>query len=130
MDAGPVSAAGKVAGREAIAINPKDARARGIQDGDLVRVHNARGACLAGAQLSDAIRPGVVRLSCGAWYDPATSGDGALCAHGNANVLTRDHGTSRLGQGPSCATTLVEIERWSAPAPEVRAFTPPQRVAT
>jgi biotin/methionine sulfoxide reductase len=129
MDAGPVSAAGKVAGREAIAIHPDDARARGIADGDVVRVHNARGACLAGARLTDAIRPGVVRLSCGAWYDPATPDDGALCAHGNANVLTRDRGTSRLGQGPSCATTLVEIERWSGVAPEIRAFAPPQQVA-
>jgi biotin/methionine sulfoxide reductase len=44
-------------------------------------------------------------------------------------MLTRDRGTSRLGQGPTCATTLVEIERWSAPVPEVRAFAPPQRVA-
>jgi biotin/methionine sulfoxide reductase len=130
MDAGPVSAGGKVAGREAIAIHPEDARQRGIQDGDLVRVFNARGACLAGAQLTDAIRPGVVRLSCGAWYDPATPDDGALCAHGNANMLTRDRGTSRLGQGPTCATTLVEIERWSAPAPEVRAFAPPLRIVT
>jgi hypothetical protein len=26
------------------------------------------------------------------------------CAHGNANVLTRDHGTSRLSRGPSSAT--------------------------
>jgi biotin/methionine sulfoxide reductase len=129
MDAGPVSAVGKVAGREAIAIHPEDARRRGIADGDLVRVFNARGACLAGAQLTDAIRPGVVRLSCGAWYDPATPDDGAICAHGNANMLTRDRGTSRLGQGPTCATTLVEIERWSAAAPEVRAFAPPQRVA-
>jgi biotin/methionine sulfoxide reductase len=128
MDAGPVSASGKIAGREAIAIHPGDARARGIQDGDLVRVHNARGACLAGAQVTEAIRPGVVRLSCGAWYDPSGD-DGALCAHGNANVLTRDHGTSKLGQGPSCATTLVEIERWSAAAPEVRAFVPPERAA-
>ena len=129
MDGGPVSAGGKVAGREAIAIHPDDARRRGIRDGDLVRVFNARGACLAGAEVTDAIRPGVVRLSCGAWYDPATADDGALCTHGNANMLTRDRGTSRLGQGPTCATTLVEIERWSAPVPEVRAFAPPQRVA-
>ena len=45
--------------------------ARGIGDGDVVRVHNARGACLAGAVVSDTMSPGVVQLSCGAWYDPA-----------------------------------------------------------
>ena len=53
MDCGPVSAGGKVAGREAITLNPADAAARGIRDGDVVRVHNARGSCLAGAIVSD-----------------------------------------------------------------------------
>jgi len=125
MDPGPVSALGKVAGREALAIHPDDARARGIEDGALVRVFNARGACLAGAVVTDTIRPGVVKLSCGAWYDPVDGAEGAPCAHGNANVLTQDHGTSRLGQGPSSATALVEVERWTEAAPPVRAFAPP-----
>jgi biotin/methionine sulfoxide reductase len=70
---------------------------------------------------------GVVKLSCGAWYDPDDSAD-ALCAHGNPNVLTRDRGTSRLGQGPSCATALVEVERYAGAAPPVRAFIPPRVV--
>jgi biotin/methionine sulfoxide reductase len=123
MDGGPVSAKGKVGGREALAINPADAAARGIAEGDVVRVHNGRGACLAGAVLTDTMTPGVVRLSCGAWYDPA--GSDATCAHGNANVLTFDHGTSKLGQGPSSGTVLVDIEKWTAPAPAVAAFAPP-----
>jgi len=125
MDMGPVSARGKVAGREAIAINPVDAKQRAIADGDLVRLYNARGSCLAGVVVTDAVAPGVVRLSCGAWYDPVDAGEGATCAHGNANVLTRDHGTSRLGQGPTSATVLVEIVRHNDPAPRVRAFDPP-----
>jgi biotin/methionine sulfoxide reductase len=124
MDPGPVSQKGKVAGREAVAINPEDAAQRGIAEGDVVRVFNARGACLAGATVTDAVCRGVVRLSCGAWYDPS-DWDSALCNHGNANVLTRDHGTSRLGQGPTSATALVEIERWTEPVPPVRAFVPP-----
>ena len=66
MDSGPVSAGGKVAGREAMSINPADAAARGISDGDVVRVFNARGACLAGAIVTDTVSAGVVRLSCGA----------------------------------------------------------------
>jgi biotin/methionine sulfoxide reductase len=122
MDPGPVSARGKVGDREAVAIHPADAQRRGIAAGDVVRVFNDRGACLAGAVLTDDVREGVVRLSCGAWYDPAAD---ATCVHGNPNVLTRDRGTSRLGQGPTSATALVEIERWSGPVPPVRAFDPP-----
>ncbi len=91
-----------------------------------MRVFNERGACFAGAVLTDAVRAGVVRLSCGAWYDPA---EGDVCAHGNANVLTQDHGTSRLGQGPSSATALVEVERCAEPPP-VKAFAPPTQGAT
>ncbi len=36
--------------------------------------------------IADTVMPGVVRLSCGAWYDPADDGDASLCLHGNANV--------------------------------------------
>jgi biotin/methionine sulfoxide reductase len=125
MDGGPVSARGKVGGREAILINPADAAPRGIAGGDIVRVYNARGACLAGAVVTDAVRPGVVRLSCGAWYDPADDTADALCRNGNANVLTRDHGTSKLAQGPSSATATVDVERWTSTAPPVGAFAPP-----
>ena len=130
MDAGPISARGKVGGREAVALNPGDAARRGIKDGDIVRVHNARGACLAGAVISDTLSPGVAKLSCGAWYDPASGEDGALCAHGNANVLTHDRGSSKLSQGPSTGTNMVEIELWSGPLPPVCAFAPPDVAAS
>jgi biotin/methionine sulfoxide reductase len=123
MDCGPISAQGKVADREAVAINPADAASRGIADGDVVRLHNDRGACLAGAVLTDSVSPGVVRLSCGAWYDPGPDG---TCMHGNANVLTFDRGTSKLGQGPSSATVLIDIERLTAAALPVTAFVPPR----
>jgi biotin/methionine sulfoxide reductase len=129
MDHGPVSGGGKVSGREAITLNPVDAKARGISDGDVVRVHNARGSCLAGAIVSDTISAGVVKLSCGAWYDPADVSELAMCLHGNPNVLTRDQGTSKLGQGPSSATALVEVERWTGKAEPVGAFVPPRVAA-
>jgi hypothetical protein len=60
--------------------------------------------------------------------DPAGGEDGAMCAHGNANMLTHDNGTSKLSQGPSPGSNMVEIERWSGDVPPVRAFTPPQVV--
>ena len=114
-----------MAGREAVAIHPHDAEKRGIKDGDVVRIYNSRGACLAGAVVIDTILPGIAKLSCGAWYDPAGTEDGAVCVHGNANVLTHDRGTSKLSQGPSSGTNMVEIERWTEPLPPVRAFEPP-----
>jgi biotin/methionine sulfoxide reductase len=130
MDSGPVAARGKVGGREAVALHPDDARARGIKDGDVVRVFNARGACLAGAVLTDTLSRGVAKLSCGAWYDPAENTDGALCAHGNANMLTHDRGTSKLSQGPSSGTNMVEIELWTGAPPPLRIHEPPAIAAS
>ena len=127
LDCGETSVAGKVAGREPVMINPDDARPRGIADGDVVRLFNDRGACLAGARVSAAVRPGVVVLPTGAWYDPEAPG--GLDRHGNPNVLTLDKGTSRLAQGSSAHTTLIEIEKAAADAPTVRAFDPPALVA-
>lgn len=117
------SVAAKVAGREPVLINPDDAHARGIRDGDVVRLFNDRGQCLAGARLSADVRPGVVVLATGAWYDPVTPG--GLDLHGNPNVLTLDKGTSQLAQGPSSGTALVEVEKYAHTAPPVRAFLPP-----
>ncbi len=124
LDCGKTSVASKIQGREPVSIHPDDAAARGIADGDVVRLFNHRGACLAGARVTDGVRLGVVVLSTGAWYDPDSPG--GLERHGNPNVLTRDKGTSRLAQGPSAHTTLVEMERASGSLPAVEAFEAPK----
>jgi biotin/methionine sulfoxide reductase len=124
MDPGPVSRRQKVAGREPVRINPQDAARRGIRNGDIVRLFNPRGACLAGAIVDADVMPGVVVMATGAWLDPADAA-GEPERHGNPNVLTLDIGTSPLAQGTSALTALVEIERWDQPAPAVRVFTPP-----
>jgi len=73
--------------------------------------------------LSEALRPGVVQLATGAWYDPVEPG--GLDAHGNPNVLTRDQGASMLSQAPSAQSCLVEVAAWTDPLPPIRAFQPP-----
>ncbi|MDA3642981.1 molybdopterin-dependent oxidoreductase [Saccharopolyspora indica] len=127
-DVGEVSQRAKVAGREAIRIHPRDAAARGISDGDVVRVFNHLGACLAGARVSEDVRPGVVVLPTGAWFDPqpdpARPGE-TLCAHGNPNVLTADVPSSRLSQGCAGQHAHVEIERHLGPVPALRCSAPP-----
>jgi biotin/methionine sulfoxide reductase len=126
LDHGNYSLGNKIAGREPITLNREDARARGIRDGDVVRVFNDRGSCLAGARLSDDIRRGVVKLSTGAWFDPAVwNGRCMLEKHGNPNALTLDIGASELSQGCIAQTCLVDIERFDGDPPVVTAFAPP-----
>jgi biotin/methionine sulfoxide reductase len=125
MDAGPVAQANKVAGRERLRMNPSDAAARGLADGDIACIRNARGACLAGVSLDGNVMPGVAVIATGAWFDPAADG---LERAGNPNVLALDIGTSRLAQGPSALSLLVEIEKWTGDAPAVQAYEPPALV--
>ena len=126
LDVGATSQGGKVAGREALQMHPQDAAARGIAASDVVRVFNDRGACLAGVVLTTAIRPGVVRLPTGAWFDPVPgTGPAPLCAHGNPNVLTPDVPSSRLSQGCAGQHALVQAERWTGPLPPVTVGAPP-----
>jgi biotin/methionine sulfoxide reductase len=126
LDVGALSQSAKIQGREPLRVHPADAARRGIRPGDVVRVFNDRGRCLAGAVVTDAVRPGVVQLSTGAWYDPLDPADpDAMCVHGNPNVLTADRGTSRLAQGCTGQHALVEVERWTGPLPPIRAYDPP-----
>lgn len=130
LDDALVSRSSKVKGREPLWINTTDARRRGISNGAVVRVYNARGSCLAGAVVTDTIRPGVLNLATGAWYDPDESDvGGAMDKHGNPNVLTRDEGTSRLGQGTSAHSCLVEVECWDGALPDISAYEQPAIVS-
>lgn len=124
LDPARLSRGNKIKDREVIRLNPDDAARRGIKENDVVRVFNARGACLAAAVLDAGVMPQVAVMATGAWFDPAASAD-APERHGNPNVLTHDIGTSRLTQGPSALSALVDIERWDAPLPPTNVFTPP-----
>ncbi|WP_431282276.1 molybdopterin-dependent oxidoreductase [Humitalea sp. 24SJ18S-53] len=126
LDFGAHSQSSKRAGREVARLHPADAAARGIADGDVIRIFNDRGACLAAAGLSADVAPGVVQLATGAWYDPLPGNEHKpLCVHGNPNVLTRDIGTSRLAQGSCGQTTVAQVERFDGVLPPIRAYDPP-----
>ncbi|KUI42704.1 molybdopterin oxidoreductase [Mycobacterium sp. IS-1590] len=126
LDGGAVSQKSKVEGREPIRMHPRDAADRNLVDGDVVRVFNDRGACLAGLVIDDRLRPDVVQLSTGAWFDPVEPGDrDSMCAHGNPNVLTDDVGTSSLAHGCTGAHVLVQVEKYTGDLPPVRAHEPP-----
>jgi biotin/methionine sulfoxide reductase len=124
LDVGAYSQEGKIRGREPVAMHPADAAARGITDRSCVRVFNDRGSCLAGVTLTEDVRPGVVQLSTGAWYDPDPA-DPSFCRHGNPNVLTADRPSSALSQGTTGQLAMVDVEPYAGTPPEVSVYRPP-----
>jgi biotin/methionine sulfoxide reductase len=133
LDFGETSLSSKIQGREPLLINPQDAERHGIADGSIVRVFNARGSFLAGARVSAGIRPQVVQIATGAWYDPQEiKGFGLVCVHGNPNAVTRDTGTSSLAQGCTGQLTMVDIEPFHGELPKLECHKPPEveRAAT
>ncbi|MDA0221714.1 MAG: molybdopterin guanine dinucleotide-containing S/N-oxide reductase [Proteobacteria bacterium] len=126
LDHGSVSRAAKRGGRETVTLHPDAAASRGLDAGDIVRVFNDRGACLASLLVNENQMVEVAQLSTGAWFDPAPPDNSALtCKHGNPNVLTRDEGTSSLAQGPVAHSCLIEVERFAGELPDLTAFQPP-----
>ena len=125
-DHGVTSRNAKLNGRAPARMNPLDAAKRGITQGDVIRLFNDRGTCLAGVTLTETIRPGVIELETGAWYDPQDPADSmSLEIHGNPNVLTRDAGTSKLAQGTSAHSCLVDVEKYDDELPAIRVFSQP-----
>ena len=113
--------------REPIWINTKDAKAKGIKNGDLVRVFNERGQILTGAIVTDSIKEGVVKVDEGAWYAPAEPGvEGSICTNGSPNVLTIDIPSSKLANGNISHTALVNIEKFKGKAPALNIFEQPK----
>jgi anaerobic selenocysteine-containing dehydrogenase len=80
---------------------PADAAARGVADGEMVRVHNDRGSVTLRARVGDRVRPGVCAMPSGWWASLSQGGS-------SANVLTRD-GLADIGGGGDFHDTLVEV---------------------
>ena len=83
-------------------MHPRDAAARGIADGDMVRVYNDRGSYRLRARINGKPRPGVVVAPSVWWkkYSP----DGR-----NANNLTSQR-TTDLGRGATFYDCRVQVE--------------------
>lgn len=125
FDFAATSQGSKLRGREQVRIHPADAAPRGIADGDIVQLFNDRGACLAAAQITTDISPGAINLSTGAWYDPVEQDGRVICQHGNPNTVTRDVGSSKLGQGSTGQLCCVNVARWTGQVAPIRAYDPP-----
>ena len=94
------------AGEPYLDIHPADAAARGIADGDQVRIYNGRGAFAAKARVSERVRPGVA-AALSVWWKKL-SPDGR-----NANEVT-SQALADMGGSATFYDCLVEVERAGA----------------
>jgi anaerobic selenocysteine-containing dehydrogenase len=92
----------KMERRFELQMNAVDASARGITDGDSLRVHNDRGELVLHARVDGSVPPGVVS----AYLDWARLSPGG----NNVNVLTSDRLTD-MGRGATFYSALVEVEK-------------------
>ncbi len=102
----------KVRGRdgylyEPVWVNPADAKNRNIRDGDIVKIFNDRGALLAGAWVTERIRPGVIYIDHGARWDPIVPGE--LDRGGAINTILPHNTTSKNAAGMVCSGFLVNV---------------------
>ena len=75
----------------------------------MVKIYNERGAVLAGAWVTERIRPGAVYIDHGARWDPIVPGE--LDRGGAINTITPHNITSKNATGMVCSGFLVEVER-------------------
>lgn len=94
------------AGPQLMWMNPMDAEARKIKEGDLVEVFNDRGKVHISVHVTSRILPGVVAIPQGGWYTPNKDG---VDIRGNINTLTT-HRPTPLAKGNPQHTNLVEVK--------------------
>ena len=98
-----------------VRINPGDAEARGIKEGDLVKLYNDRGAVICIALVTERMRPGTVHsYESGAKYDPLEPGKaGSPDRGGCINILAPSRTLSKRVPGEANNSCLVEIAKWN-----------------
>ena len=84
-------------------MHPHDARARGLEAGQRVRVWNDLGAVILPLAITDAVAPGVVASEKGAWLATSTTGQ-------TISALVSADDRADLAQGACYNDTGVEVE--------------------
>ena len=108
---------------EPIWFAPEDAAARGIEDGDIVKLYNERGIVLVAARISERITPGSVMVNKGSRVDPIAP---HIDRGGAVNLISPTGQVSKHCKGFAVTGYLVECEKlsmeeynqWKADYPE------------
>jgi anaerobic dimethyl sulfoxide reductase subunit A len=92
-------------------MNPIDAAARGIKEGDTVKITSSEGSTIRHVLITDRLMPGVTYLPHGAWteFDEALGVDKA----GSDNYL--EAGVPTVEGHSGFNSQIVEVEKWDGP---------------
>ncbi|MFZ7126420.1 MAG: molybdopterin-dependent oxidoreductase, partial [Desulfobacterales bacterium] len=98
---------------EPLWLHTSEAEKRGIKHGDIVKIFNERGIVLAGAYVTERLRPGVAYIDHGARHDPIKVGE--IERGGAINTISPEPVTSENCPGNVVQGYLVQVERldWS-----------------
>lgn len=94
-------------------INPQDAQARGIKQGDVVRVFNDNGQMLVAANLTERVMPGVVKYTYGSWADPVDPRNQSLDRAGNAEILMVMDDYKHWSEQTNITHYMVQVEKYT-----------------
>jgi trimethylamine-N-oxide reductase (cytochrome c) len=96
-----------------VRINSKDADARGIRTGTLVKLYNDRGAVICAAQRTDRLPPGTVHAYEGsAVYDPMGKPGESPDRGGCINLLTSSRNIIKKSHSTASNSCLVQAQPW------------------
>ena len=93
-----------------VVMNPIDAEARGIKDGEKVVVFNRRGGVMLPARVTPRIMPGVITIPQGAWHKPTMVNGMRIDVGGCINTLA-GHRPSAYAKGNAQHNILVEVRK-------------------
>jgi anaerobic selenocysteine-containing dehydrogenase len=102
-------------------LNPADASARGIQQHDLIKLHNDRGAVICAAMITNRVSAGIVHsFESSAVYDPIGEPGYSVDRGGAINLLSSSRSQIRKAHSMGASCCQIDVEKWTPP-PSARA---------
>ena len=95
---------------EPVWMNAVDAEARGLANGDIVKLYNERGIVLCGVRISERITPGSVMVNKGSRVDPIAP---HIDRGGAINLISPTNQVSKHCKGFAVTGYLLEVEKLS-----------------
>lgn len=96
-----------------VKINQIDANEKGIENGDLVKIYNKRGAVICAADVTSIVVPGVLKsYEASAEYTPVEIDGEVVDIGGSLNILTSSRSQSINTSSMAPNSCLVQVQKW------------------